>query len=112
MLITLKHTLFKSFTILIVMSLLAPSVVKIGHAFENHKHEVCLDNSNEHFHALDLDCEFYKFNISNQLLIPDLQYKITFIDSYSSTENFGLYHFKYNHQPLYFSLRGPPQLIV
>lgn len=108
----LKYNLFKCFTILIVMVLIAPAVVKLGHAFENHKHEICVDNSSAHLHTLDLDCEFYKFNISNPLLIPNFQYEISFIDSYSTIKNFGLYNFKYNHQQLYFSLRGPPLVFV
>ncbi len=108
----LQHIIFKCLTISIVLTLLAPSVVKLGHAFEDHKHEVCVDSSTTHLHTLDLECEFYKFNISNSLLIPDFQYKIPIIDFYSSIENFGLYNFKYNHQHLYFSLRAPPQILV
>ena len=108
----LKDILFKSFTILVVMVLLAPSLVKLGHAFENHKHEVCIDNSSSHLHALDLECEFYKFNISNPLLLSKFQYEIPFIDYYSSTETIGLYNFDYNHQQLYFSLRAPPYELV
>lgn len=108
----LKHIVFRSITILVVLMLIAPSVVKLGHAFEDHEHEVCVDNSSSHFHTLDLDCEFYKFNISNPLLLPNLQYDITCIDYYSSVINNDLYNFDYNHQQLYFSLRAPPSKIV
>lgn len=109
---TLKHILFRSFTIVIVTALLAPSAVKLGHAFEDHKHEICVDNSSEHFHTLDLECEFYKFKVSNSLLIPDFQYKTPIVNFYSTVENYGLYNFKYNHQQLYFSLRAPPHTLV
>ena len=109
---TLKNILFKSFTILVVLVLVAPSLVKMGHAFEDHKHEVCIDKSSFHFHTLDLECEFYKFNISNPLLLSKFQYEIPYIDFNSSTETIGLYNFDYNHQQLYFSLRAPPHVLI
>lgn len=109
---TLKNILFRSVTILVVMVLLAPSIVKLGHAFEDHKHEVCIDNSSSHLHTLDLECEFYKFNISNPLLLSKFQYEIPLIDYFSITNTFGLYNFDYNHQQLYFSLRAPPTVLI
>ena len=108
----LKNIVFRSITILIGLVLLAPSVVKLGHAFEDHEHEVCIDNSSAHLHTLDLDCEFYKFNISNPLLLSKFQYEIPLADYFFATNTFGLYNFDYNHQQLYFSLRAPPSKIV
>ena len=104
----LKNIVFRGITILVVLVLLAPSLVKLGHAFEDHEHEVCVDNSIAHFHTLDLECEFYKFNISNPLILPDFQYEIPITEYFFATNTYELYNFDYNHQQLYFSLRAPP----
>jgi len=37
-----EHILFKCITILLIVTLLTPSMVKVGHVFENHKHDVCI----------------------------------------------------------------------
>lgn len=89
------------------MVLLVPSVVKFAHIFENHKHEVCVDNSTTHLHSVDLDCEFYKFKTSNQLCHVfnniDVFHTINNHDTPSSQ-----YQFISQFQRLQFSLRGPP----
>ncbi len=106
------HKVLMVLSFILVVSLLVPSAVKLAHVFEDHKHEVCLDTSTTHLHTLDIDCEFYKFNISNPLLIPNLDYEIPNLSSDSTLKTSGLYNFKYNHQQLYFSLRAPPSLVM
>lgn len=104
---TLKHILFNSFTILIVIVLLAPSVVKLGHAFEDHKHEICVDNSTEHFHTLDLECEFYKFKVNSNFIFNPLTINVLEVNSQKELIA-SHYTFLSKFQKLHFSLRGPP----
>ena len=91
----------------LVICLLIPSGVKLAHVFENHKHEVCTNKSSVHFHSLDLDCEFYKFKIANQLLHTFKNIElINTINNHGITES--QYQFISQYQQLQFSLRGPP----
>ena len=106
-----QHISFKIFTLILVASLLLPSAVKLNHAFEDHKHEVCKTNSIDHFHELDLDCEFYKFNKTNQYFIT-FNHDISEFVNIDIKQNFSYYNFLNSHQPLNFSLRGPPQVSV
>lgn len=105
-----QHSIFKMTAIVLLLSVLTPSTVKLAHFFENHKHDVCLGEQKAHFHSLDLDCEFYKFKLNNQ-------FTVTFndIELFSSEINQDyveqLYSFKQDHQHLSFSLRAPPQLV-
>ena len=62
-----KHIIINGLAMVLIMAVLLPSVVKFGHIFENHKHEVCVNQDTTHFHSLDLDCEFYKFKLNNAL---------------------------------------------
>ncbi|TYB76475.1 hypothetical protein ES674_11455 [Bizionia myxarmorum] len=93
---------------LLVLAVLLPAAVKMGHVFENHVHEVCLNKSTAHFHTLDLECEFYKFKLSNHFFpIPDN------FDVLETLENHAIstsqYVFLSAFQQLPFSLRGPPE---
>lgn len=102
-----QHKIVVILSLLLVVSLLVPSAVKLAHVFEDHKHEVCLDNSSTHLHTLDLDCEFYKFKISSQLF-----HKFKNVNFINIEDNHGItdsqYHFISQYQRLQFSLRGPP----
>lgn len=103
-----QHFIFKGFSILLVFAVLLPAAVKIGHVFENHAHEVCLNKSTTHFHTLDLECEFYKFKLANHFFpIPEN------IDFLETVENHAIstsqYVFLSPFQQLHFSLRGPPK---
>lgn len=86
-----------------------PSAFKLEHAFShtNHKHEVCLGEKQSHFHTLDLECEFHKFQLNTAFSIPINNYQ--FIEK---QENYKLIHSQYifisEFQQLHFSLRGPP----
>lgn len=102
------HKVITMISLILVIFLLVPSGVKLAHVFENHEHEVCIDNSTTHLHKIDIDCEFYKFNISNSLIIPTFYYKLNSLVRNLKQINSRLYNFEYNHQPLYFSLRAPP----
>lgn len=106
-----EHILFKCITILLIVTLLTPSMVKVGHVFENHKHDVCIDNlSQTHLHALDLDCEFYKFKLNTKYYTTISDFRIETKEVYSKINN-TYYYFSYNNQQLSFSLRAPPILV-
>ena len=106
-----EHIIFKLLTITLIVTLLTPSIVKIAHVFENHKHDVCTDNLNQtHLHTLDIDCEFYKFKLNTKYHPVLNDYRIVTEANYSKINN-TLYTFLNNYQQLSFSLRGPPHLM-
>jgi len=102
-----ESIIFKSLIITLVMTLLVPSFVKLAHAFENHKHEICVKPQKSHFHEYNLDCEFYKFKMSPQTAILVDCYKSSNIKKIGASI-ISQYQFISNYQQLSFSLRGPP----
>ena len=105
-----EHIGFKISLVILVTALLVPSFVKLAHAFENHKHEVCETPQKSHYHELDLDCEFYKFKLSNAFNFQPEDYSFSIINHIVQVDN--LYKSFYNNsQTKHTSLRGPPQLI-
>ena len=105
-----RHIAFKILSILLLVSILTPSVVKLAHVFENHKHEVCLNAQTTHFHTLDLECEFYKFKVNNTFTISTFNIKLVAAKKSQKPIN-SQYSFTSYYQPLAFSLRGPPLLV-
>ncbi|MDO6596812.1 hypothetical protein Q4512_07780 [Oceanihabitans sp. 2_MG-2023] len=106
-----EHSVFKLLSIILIVTLLTPSLVKVGHVFENHKHDVCTDNlSQTHLHALDLDCEFYKFKLNTKYYTVLNNFRLSVEENFSKINN-TFYYFLNNHQQLSFSLRGPPSLV-
>ncbi|WP_066218585.1 hypothetical protein [Formosa haliotis] len=105
-----KHIAFKSFTLVLVFTLLTPTLVKFHHIFETHHHEVCHGEKNTHLHTANVDCEFYKFQLNHLFTIPIFIAEIPLVK-----ENHQLissqYHFISDYQHLPFALRGPPVLI-
>lgn len=104
------HIGFKISLIALIVALLVPSFVKLAHAFETHKHEVCKTPQKSHYHELDLDCEFYKFKLSHAFNFQPEVFSLEITKQILHLDNF--YKAFYNNlqlqQP---SLRGPPQLI-
>lgn len=104
------HIIFKYISLILVLAILTPSLVKVLHAFEDHNHEVCTEKSTTHLHELDLECEFYKFKLNNTFSLSsfeiDLLVNKNNRQSFSSSYNFiGLYIISQNY------LRGPPQIV-
>ncbi|WP_241148012.1 hypothetical protein [Lacinutrix jangbogonensis] len=104
------HIVIKSIVMLLLVAIVLPSVIKFVHVFEDHKHEVCTNTSDTHFHEVEIDCEFYKFKLNtafsfilrpSKIIFHELNYKITTSQ----------YQFVSDFQRLPFSLRGPPHLI-
>ncbi len=96
---------------MLVLSVLLPSAVKLTHAFNHHKHEVC-DSDNElktHFHKSDLDCDFYKFKLTNNLFLVFNNYEI--LPQKTATKQLSSYYISlknYQHSTRF--VRGPPQV--
>jgi hypothetical protein len=98
---------------MLTFTILFPSVVKLTHSFNHHNHQQVCDediNHSTHFHKSDLDCDFYKFQLT----------KIQFFNCYDQTDKLEIvefrfdthYYFSYhNNQQLTRFLRGPPQLV-
>ncbi len=104
------HLIFKCTATLLLLVVLLPSAIKFAHIFENHKHEVCNNPTDTHFHEVDIDCEFYKFKLNTVFSFKALNSEIfTFKDHYKIIDS--QYQFVSDFQRLPFALRGPPYLI-
>lgn len=107
-----EHIAFKILTITLVLTLIIPSAVKFSHVFthSHHKHDVCKGEKTTHLHEIDIDCEFYKFQLNNHFLsqlVSDNWLQIPYYHEVSRLT----YKFLNSHRPLSFSLRGPPVLV-
>lgn len=102
-----QHIAFRITTLLIVVCLVLPSVVKFSHLFTHHEHEVCLGENQSHLHELDMDCEFYKFNINHQTILTSFEFVPLEVTNNLEVISSG-YLFLSSFQRLHFSLRGPP----
>ena len=105
-----QHIVFRIATLAIVFALITPCVVKLSHAFNHHEHEICLGENQTHMHKYDVDCNFYKFKISNQLsyTIYKSEWNVVQINQEIRVSQ---YHSISEYQQLQCALRGPPQLI-
>jgi hypothetical protein len=104
-----QHIAFRTATLLLVFTLVLPSVVKFSHVFEHHQHEVCNGEITTHLHNQDVDCEFYKFKLATSFTIPDYNVDI-FQPQHTYLKSDSHYDFLSDYQRLHFSLRGPPQI--
>lgn len=110
---TIIASLFKVLAFTLALSVLLPTAVKLSHVFNHHEHEVCENDdadTSTHFHEFDLDCDFYKFKLTqNQyFLVYDYDETLKISDASESLP----YYISFNdHQHLTRYLRGPPQLI-
>ncbi len=93
-----------------MVTLFAPTFVKLVHSFEPHEHTLCEMRDNDNFHECEVDCPLYKYNFQ-QYDIKSIHFNIDFCYS----NNFDIpsleYHYFHNHSVLSFSLRGPPTLV-
>jgi hypothetical protein len=105
-----EHIIFKIIALVLVLSLFTPIAVKFTHAFTHHKHEVCQGSESTHFHELDTDCEFYKFNTSTNAPISIDTFEIL-APKEQQVAIISQYYFLSDYQRLPFSLRGPPSLV-
>jgi len=105
-----EHIGFKISLIVLIIALLVPSFVKLAHAFDVHKHEICKTPQKSHYHELNLECEFYKFKLSTAFNFLPEDYSLSTV--YQTTQLTNFYKSFYsNLQIEQTTLRGPPQLI-
>ena len=109
---TVITSLFKVLAITLIFAVVTPSVIKLTHAFNHHKHEVCEnDNTHKtHFHESDIDCDFYKFKLTKIQLFHVFEYEIKKQTQYFKPSS-KYYTSLINHQQLTRFLRGPPELM-
>jgi hypothetical protein len=104
------HYSLRLFTLLTVVALMMPIAIKTTFIFEEHHHDICIDNlTDSHFHTKDLHCELYKFTSFTHYLNIENKDEINSVAYTTETINYN-YNFLKNHRPLSFSLRGPPSL--
>lgn len=103
------QTVYKIITVILVLTLLIPSVVKLSHLWTHLHHEVCNGEPETHLHTADLDCSFYNFQLSTPFTLPTITYE--FFQSEDNHPIFACYYsFLSEFQQLHVSLRGPPQI--
>ena len=105
-----QHITFRITTIIIVACLLLPIGVKVAHVFSHHEHEVCIGENQSHFHEIDMDCEFYKFNLNSNFYVYVNTFEINF-EIKTQTVNVKNYLYSKDHQHPSTYLRGPPCLM-
>jgi hypothetical protein len=104
------HIAVKSIAMVLLIAIVLPSVVKFTHVFENHKHELCSNPSDTHYHEIEIDCEFYKFKLNTVYAIKTLASDVLIIENNHKIKA-SQYFYVSDFQRLPFSLRGPPNLI-
>lgn len=107
MLQTKEHIASKIFVVLLTIVLVTPLFVKLNHVFEDHKHEVCKTPYTNHFHELEIGCEFYNFKLNTELNYTFSSIQIPVIKEITQSI-ISQYHYISDYQQLPFSSRGPP----
>ena len=95
---------------MIVACLLLPTGIKLSHVLSDHEHEVCIGKDQTHIHEIDMDCEFYKFNLTNNFYFKVEDYHLDFTVK-MQTINVKKYIYSKDHPQLTTYLRGPPYLM-
>ena len=93
----------------LILCLVLPIAVKFTHILSDHEHEVCSVENQFHFHEIDMDCEFYNFNINHITTIEFHNYDIHKLNETLNSES-TYYSFLKSHNQLTSRLRGPPAL--
>ncbi len=92
-------------------AILAPSVIKLGHALYGHsQEEKCIAYGTNHIHDGNLDCDFHDFTLANKVLFnSSFTYVPVEIPEIRYTTN--IYTFIYKPKEVSFrALRGPPSV--
>jgi hypothetical protein len=96
--------------LLLIIIVFLPSAFQFAHAFENHEQKYCHINT-IHIHEHELDCSICDFNLNPTYNQAHNYFRLKKI-SFNKKINFEFYNFKYYHQQLSYSLRGPPELLT
>ncbi len=108
---TVLSTLFRTLAFVLVLAVLLPSAVKINHVFTHHTHDVCKNDQSldTHFHKADIDCDFYKFKLTNNLFLVFNNYEIALTKT-AAGQLPSYYISLKNYQHLTSFVRGPPKV--
>ncbi len=102
-----KSILYSFVSIALMVSILAPSVIKLEHALFEHFEEKCTNPGTVHLHKVELDCDFHKYQLSSQFYAPLFAH--TFYAAISVKKKEGdNYSYISQYTKLHFTLRAPP----
>lgn len=93
--------------IVLTVAMQLPVLAKISHAVYDHVDTECSDYGSLHIHEVEFDCEFQKYNLSTNCVVPDIHTDALEPLSFQES-NFSDYFFLSKYQKLHFSLRAPP----
>lgn len=105
------HITSKIVVLLLSTALVLPLFVKLNHIFEDHKHEVCITPFTNHFHEIEIDCDFHKFNTITVYFIEH-DYNNEEYSEIKNRDTFSKYFLLNSHRHLSFSLRAPPNALI
>lgn len=105
-----EHTFFKILSFTLALVILLPSALKVSHAFNHYKHEVCFGEKTTHLHKIDLDCKFYDFKITKNCILNEFNFSAS-EPTTTPLKIVSQYIFLSSYQNLHFSLRGPPSIV-
>jgi len=91
----------------VIMIAIFPSALKIHHALNHHKEIKCDEAVSTHFHEIEFDCDFHKYQIAPSYLASTFLFK-PINTPILKQKNYGFYLEVSEYQKLHFSLRGPP----
>ena len=106
----ITHIAFKLSIVILVFTILTPTIVKLAHTLENHEHIVCIDTQTTHFHGIDLDCEFYKFKLQTQTFHEFIEFHLHEKLELNNVIESNYQYYSSTTAELCF-LRGPPELV-
>jgi len=96
-------------SLVMAVAILAPSIIKLGHAlYEHNQEEPCIAYGTNHIHSGDLDCDFHDFTLANKVLFNS---SFTYITVEISEIRYSSTHYNFIFKPLkvaFQALRGPP----
>jgi len=104
---SIKKPLQALVTLVLVAAMQLPVAAKIYHALYEHVDTECNDYGTLHFHKTEFECEFQKYKLATNFILPDFQ-KTPQEFLVVEESNFSTYSFLSKYQKLHFSLRGPP----
>lgn len=105
-----KHKSLLSFlSIVLVIAIATPSIVKLHHAVKEHLENTCTSQGTLHFHEAELDCAFHKFHL-NSHFYPEFTSFILYPPKDVFTTTYSTYTFLSEFQRFHFALKAPPCL--
>lgn len=106
-----KEFLHKIISIWIAIAAILPMSIQFAHALEDHSHDICIENSIQHFHKHQIECELdhylFKTNAAsfNEVLPDNFANHLVEIPVYFSNTF-------YKSSLLKLNSRGPPCSII